>query len=177
MAVPFLLIFLSAAIGAIAFAVLDILSLRRLQTGDVRVCPRCQYDQTGLRIGANCPECGSLPNESRPTSKAVLIDICIVALMFPFPLLLLVPDFVLVRIGGVFALLSSGPAIIRVLAVPAVIVFFHCMATGWLLRQVSKTPAHSKWRVTRTIILTGASTVVTWLMCAGLEVLIVSVDV
>ncbi len=45
----------SATLAALGF-VLDARARRRARVG---LCPKCQYDRTGLAIGAVCPECGA----------------------------------------------------------------------------------------------------------------------
>ena len=37
---------------------LDTLARRRAK---LNLCPKCNYDRTGLAIGAKCPECGAAP--------------------------------------------------------------------------------------------------------------------
>ncbi len=36
----------------------DTLARRR---ASLNLCPKCNYDRTGLAVGAVCPECGRLP--------------------------------------------------------------------------------------------------------------------
>ena len=59
--IPTLCVFSAAAIAWR----LDTVARRR---EDAHLCPKCNYDRTGLAIGAVCPECGMVPVSTKAAS-------------------------------------------------------------------------------------------------------------
>ena len=56
--VPLWSLLIVFALATVTAWILDTIARRRARSN---LCPKCNYDRTGLAAGAVCPECGKLP--------------------------------------------------------------------------------------------------------------------